>query len=73
MPRPKRGEKVRLNLDLPPPVRERLEELRTQTNAESLAEVVRRALAVYDVLVTEGGRAPRLLLDDGTTEKLVLY
>lgn len=73
MARPKRPEKVRLNLDLAPEVRVRLEELQMKTSADSLSEVVRRALAVYDVLVTYGGHAPKLMLEDGTVEKLVLF
>ena len=44
------GEKRRLNLELNVEVRERLEELRRTTKAESLAEVIRRALAVYEAL-----------------------
>jgi hypothetical protein len=40
-------------------VRKQLEHLRDQTNADSLAEVIRRALAVYDLLrktAFEGGK-----------------
>lgn len=43
--------KSRLNLDLPERVRERLEDLRDVTSAESMTEVIRRALAVYDALI----------------------
>jgi hypothetical protein len=40
-------------------VRKQLEHLRNQTHADSLAEVIRRSLAVYDLLrkaTTEGGK-----------------
>ena len=73
MARPKRPDRIRLNLDMAPEGRARLEELRVKTSADSLSEVVRRALAVYDVLITHGGRVPKLVMEDGTTEKLVLY
>ncbi|HVK71265.1 MAG TPA: ribbon-helix-helix protein, CopG family [Polyangium sp.] len=43
---------VRLELELPERVRARLEELRAMNGADSLTEVVRRALATYDVLLT---------------------
>lgn len=50
MPRTKRPESTRLNLEVAPQVRERLERLRDDTGAESLTEVIRRSLAVYEVL-----------------------
>lgn len=52
--RPARNQtKVRLNIDMPLPVKEKLEDLRDQTGAESMSEVMRRALAVYDFLLTQ--------------------
>lgn len=61
MPRPASTEaKVRLNLELPERVRERLERVRVMSEADSLTEVIRRALSVYDTLLTttieEGGK-----------------
>jgi hypothetical protein len=53
MPRIPRGAKTRLNLEMSDQVRKRLEELRDKTDADSLAEVVRKALAVYEFLWTE--------------------
>lgn len=54
MPRPARKQpKVRLNLDMPEEIKEQLEELRDLTHADSMSEVVRRALAVYDFLLLE--------------------
>ena len=57
MPRPQRSsKKVRLNLDMPPAVKERLEILRDSTHADSMSEVVRRALAVYEFVARESER-----------------
>lgn len=53
MSRPKL-EKTRLAVDVPPTVKERIEEIRVMTEADSMAEVVRRALAVYESLIAEG-------------------
>jgi hypothetical protein len=44
--------KSRLTLELTEAVRQRLEDLRLRTQADSLTEVIRRALAVYDHLWT---------------------
>ena len=60
MPRPPRTrEKTRLNLELTRTVRDRLERLQASTEAESLTEVIRRALEVYEDLNgvrMDGGR-----------------
>lgn len=40
----------RLSLDLTPQVKTRIEDLRDMTEAESLTEVIRRALASYELL-----------------------
>jgi predicted CopG family antitoxin len=42
-------------------VRERLESLREKTDADSLSEVIRRALAVYDFLWSEREKGARLV------------
>ena len=44
----KNKKSCRLNLEMSPVVRKNLEQLRDDTNADSLAEVVRRSLAVYE-------------------------
>ena len=52
MPRSPNTElKIRLNLELPIQVRERLEEIRVLSEAESVTEVIRRALSIYDLLL----------------------
>ena len=45
-------QRVRLNLEILPTVKEQLDGLQTRTGAGSMVEVIRRALALYD-LVTE--------------------
>ena len=75
MPRiARKHERVRLNLDMPKPVRESLESLRDETHADSLSEVVRRALAVYEFLHKEKQEGATLLLrsEDGTERQLEL-
>jgi len=50
------------------PVRQRLETLRDLTEADSLTEVIRRSLAVYDFLWEERSKGGRILVRtvDGT-------
>jgi len=45
--------KVRLNLDMPAEVKEKIEALRDANGIESLSEVVRRALAVYELVMSQ--------------------
>jgi hypothetical protein len=76
LPRPHKNEpKARLHLELPERVRRRLEQLRVLSEADTITEVVRRALAVYDVLVTAVKvRKERVFLraDDGTEREVLL-
>jgi hypothetical protein len=74
MPRIPTAKKVRLNLELSEDVRKRLEALRGRTEADSLAEVIRRALAVYDFLWTERKRGGKLVVrgSDDTEHTVVL-
>jgi len=65
----------RLHLELPERVRNRLEEIRVLSEADSLTEVVRRALAVYDVLlVAVRDRKEKVVLrsEDGKERELVI-
>jgi hypothetical protein len=64
----------RLTLDLPEPVRAKLDALRDHTHADSLVEVVRRALAVYDFLWAEKAEGGKLVikLEDGTEREVIL-
>jgi hypothetical protein len=74
MPRISRGPKARLNLEMSEDVRTRLENLRERTDADSLAEVVRRALAVYDLLWSEreGNGTFFIKRADGETKEVLL-
>lgn len=68
-------EKRRLTLELAAPVRDLLDGLRERTGAESITEVIRRALAFYDtVLALGGGRDVRLVVtdEDGNEESLLI-
>jgi hypothetical protein len=66
--------KVRLNLDLSPKVKDQLSELQTRTDAASLVEVIRRALAVYDMLLDHEATNGKIILEnaDGTRERVRL-
>ena len=59
--------------ELTPEVSERLDYLAEASNAHSRTEVLRRALAVYDVLVSRAGSDSRLVLrhPDGREEELL--
>jgi hypothetical protein len=48
--RPKTVPTTRINLEVIEPVRQRLERLQKRSEADSMVEVIRRALAVYEVL-----------------------
>lgn len=41
--------KVRLNLDMAPSVKKKMESLRDRLSADSLSEVVRRAIIAYEI------------------------
>ncbi len=67
-------ETSRLTLEMATSVRKRLEHLRDRTEADSLAEVIRRALAVYDVLWNEKLKGRRVMIQgpDGDDQELLL-
>jgi hypothetical protein len=51
-------ERVRLNLEIARPVHEQMQALQARSQATSLTEVIRRALALYDLVtehITNGG------------------
>ena len=75
MPRLKRTrETARLSLDVSLAVRERIERLREISDADSVTEVVRRALAVYEVLIAERKNGSEMILRDasGVERRLLL-
>ena len=65
--------KVRLDLNISERLRARLLRLRTETEADSLTEVIRRAVAAYEVLVAvrDNGRII-LRAKDGTERELLV-
>ena len=73
MPRPPASQiKKRLNLELSQSVRERLERLRDETEADSLTEVIRRALAVYDLLWEQRKKGWETVIRRDSSERTVL-
>lgn len=52
------NDRVRLNLEIARPVHDQMQALQTRSQATSLTEVIRRALALYDLVtehITNGG------------------
>lgn len=68
-----RREKIRLNLEITPAVSERLDYLTEVSSAHSRTEVIRRALSLYDILVSRASADTTLLLrhPDGREEVLL--
>ncbi|OXI86382.1 ribbon-helix-helix protein, CopG family [Burkholderia sp. AU33423] len=56
-------------------VKEQIEALRDRTHADSMSEVIRRALALYDFLLTEqtNGGAIMIRVRDGSEKQLPLF
>lgn len=71
---PRDSPRTRLSLELPERVRERLEQLRELSSADTLSEVIRRSLAVYDALLTTTANGGSVVLRkaDGTEERLLI-
>jgi len=63
----------RLSLELAQKVRNRLEELRTEVGADTLTEVVRRALALYDHVVSAKKAGGDLVLKTDKGERAVEF
>ncbi len=70
--RKEKQERIRLSLTVTPAVRDRLERIQNNCEAESITEVIRRALAVYEDLlsVRRNGGKVLLKLPNGETESL---
>ena len=64
----------RLNLKIHPTVRARLEELRDDTLADSITEVIRRAVAIYDLLLTNDKEGGSVVIrnKDGSEKEVLL-
>lgn len=67
--------KIRLNLDMTVEVKEQIEALRDRMHADSMSEVVRRALALYDFMLTqqEAGAATIVRSSDGAESRVPLF
>jgi len=48
------NERIRLNLAITPAVHDRLQRLRELSESETITEVVRRAMSVYDFVLSDG-------------------
>lgn len=64
--------KKRLNIELPLAARERLERLMIDTEADSMTEVIRRALLLYEELHHARVEGARLVLRTGHVEREIL-
>ncbi|MCP4550401.1 MAG: ribbon-helix-helix protein, CopG family [bacterium] len=68
-------EKTRLNLEVTRSVRERLNRLLDLCEAESLTEVIRRALATYEALLEQQASGSEIVIrpkDGGGKERVLL-
>lgn len=65
---------TRLNLELSTQARERLESLTTRSDTSTLTDVVKRALYLYDVLLTHQQSGGSVVLKDveGHEQRLIL-
>jgi ribbon-helix-helix CopG family protein len=68
-----RRAKIRLNLEITPAVSDRLDYLTEASGAHSRTEVIRRALSLYDILVSKASPEKTLVLrhPDGKEEVLL--
>lgn len=66
--------RVRLNLELESSVRDRLETLQERSGAATMTEVIRRALAVYEVVLQASEDGERVVVQsrEGKERQLVL-
>lgn len=74
MPRPAKNIPTsRLTLEMADVVRKQLEFVRDQTHADSLAEVIRRSIAVYDLLRKATAEGAKIVLEskDGQRELVI--
>lgn len=70
MPRLKQDqEKRKLTLELSLPVRERLTSLQKRSEADSLTEVIRRSLALYDLLLAARDNGAEIIIRSPAGEK----
>ncbi|HVW24137.1 MAG TPA: hypothetical protein VHC69_02135 [Polyangiaceae bacterium] len=59
-------------MELTERVRDRLERLRQQTEADSLTEVIRRALTLYDMVVNDSNGRVVIRSKEGVEQEIVV-
>lgn len=64
---------VRINLEVSPAVRENLKDLQKRSGAASQAEVFRKALALYDMIITTVQAEGKVVLEHKAGEREVLH
>jgi hypothetical protein len=65
----------RVQLDLPEKSLQRLQDLKTKTEAASYAEVIKNALRLYDAVITEAEAGNTFMVRnaDGQTKEYVIF
>ncbi|MEO1529800.1 MAG: ribbon-helix-helix protein, CopG family [Planctomycetota bacterium] len=63
---------ARLNLAVSRQVKDRLESIRDETHAESVTEVIRRAVAVYDFLLEKQRSGGEVIVRNDDKEREVV-
>ena len=65
-------ETVRVNLEVPPEVRDNMKALQKKSKAASLAEVFKRALALYEMVLDHNGAGGKIVFESKDGEREVL-
>lgn len=76
MPRnPPVVKKTRVNMDMHPEIKALVLDIQERTSADSMSEVVRRAVKLYDLMLTEHTNGSELLIKPklGLTRQLLLF
>lgn len=63
---------VRVNLEVSPQVRDHIKELQKKSDATSLAEVFRKALAAYDMLLDQKASGGKIVFESKDGEREVI-
>lgn len=65
-------ETVRVNLEVPPEVRDNMKALQKKSKAASLAEVFKRALALYEMVLDQNSAGGKIVFESKDGEREVL-
>lgn len=63
-PRTQEQKKIRLNLDMHPTDKQRIEKIRDDLRADSMGEVIRRSLALYEMFLDGKAKGDRFIVRD---------